>query len=168
MITGHLFQLVLVDHLDGYLFAGEHVPGRLDHGEVAFAQRPFQVVHASDVAAIVLGRFHGFRLPDHAAAVLHPTGVCGSGSTADSQDCLGRGATAAARRSSVRGSSIFSSWSARAFCGCLRLATRLSSSGGNVGGRDSGRNAYKSSTNRVTRNDDNSYNNNNHLALGTR
>lgn len=75
MIAGHLFQLVLVNHLDGYLFTSEHVPGRLDHGEVAFAQRPFQVVHARDVAAIVLGRFHRFRLPDHAAAVLHSTSV---------------------------------------------------------------------------------------------
>lgn len=71
MIPGHLFQLVLVDHLDGNLFAREHMPGRFDHREMALAEGLLQVVHSGDVAAIVFGRSDGVRLADDAATVLH-------------------------------------------------------------------------------------------------
>lgn len=71
MIPGDFFQLVLVDHLDGHLFAREHMPGRFDHCEMALAERLFQVVHAGDVAAIVFGRSGGFRFADYPATVLH-------------------------------------------------------------------------------------------------
>jgi len=71
MIPGNFFQLVLVDHLDSYLFAREHMPSRFDDSKMAFAEGLFQIVHASNVAAIVFGRLNGVRLADHAAAVLH-------------------------------------------------------------------------------------------------
>lgn len=71
MIARDFFQLVLVDHLDGYLFTGEHMPGHLDDGKVAFTERLLQVVHAGDVATIVLSWSDRIRFADHAAAVLH-------------------------------------------------------------------------------------------------
>lgn len=71
MISGNLFQLVLVDHLDCYLFAREHMPGRFDHCKMPFAESLFQIVHPGNITAVVLGRLNGFRLADHAATMLH-------------------------------------------------------------------------------------------------
>lgn len=71
MVSRHLFQLVLVDHLDGYLFTREHMPGRFNHREMAFAEGLFQVVHSGDIATIVFGRSDGVRLSNDAATVLH-------------------------------------------------------------------------------------------------
>lgn len=71
MITRDFFQLVLVNHLDGYLFTSEHMPGHLNDSKVTLTERLLQVIHTSDVATIMLGRSYRVRFADHTTTVLH-------------------------------------------------------------------------------------------------
>lgn len=71
MITRDFFQLILVNHLDGYLFTSEHMPSHLDDSKMAFSERLLQIIHTGDVATIMFGGSDRVRFADHPAAVLH-------------------------------------------------------------------------------------------------